>query len=222
MTYQPTDRRPIASRDLPIFQRLARQLATANVSANAISVSSLFFALFAGLAFVLAASADGFWQRAFWFGAALMIQGRLLANLLDGMVAIESGKASRLGELYNEIPDRLSDVVILVGAGYTFGGSPALGYLAAIAAVLTAYVRAFGASLGVKQLFIGPMSKSHRMFTLTLLALYLAFAPAAWRPMLAGGWGLPAFVLLLITVGSLLTVARRIGRIVSNLNEKAA
>ena len=38
---------------------------------------------------------------------------RLWLNMLDGMVALASGKASRTGEIVNELPDRISDVVIL-------------------------------------------------------------------------------------------------------------
>jgi phosphatidylglycerophosphate synthase len=49
--------------------------------------------------------------------AAAAIQLRLLCNLLDGMLAVEGGLKTPLGELYNEIPDRLADVAILAGAG---------------------------------------------------------------------------------------------------------
>ena len=56
---------------------------------------------------------------------------RGMGNLLDGMVAVESGKASPFGELFNEISDRVADIAILIGAGYTAGGNPVLGYLAA-------------------------------------------------------------------------------------------
>jgi len=40
-----------------------------------------------------------------------------LCNLLDGMVAIEHGKQSQLGVLYNELPDRVSDSVLFVALG---------------------------------------------------------------------------------------------------------
>ena len=32
------------------------------------------------------------------------VLGRLLCNLLDGMVAVEGGKRSKSGELYNDVP----------------------------------------------------------------------------------------------------------------------
>ena len=49
-----------------------------------------------------------------------------------------------------------------------------LGWCAAVLAVLTAYVRVLGGSLGVTQHFIGPMAKQHRMFTLTIATLLSA------------------------------------------------
>ena len=46
---------------------------------------------------------------------------RLLANLLDGMVAIGRGIASPVGELFNEVPDRVSDTAVLLGLGVAGG-----------------------------------------------------------------------------------------------------
>ena len=82
-------------------------------------------------------------QPAFaWLAAAVLVQLRLLANLLDGMVAIEAAQASRVGELFNEVPDRVSDAATLVGLGFAVGSVPLLGFLAAILAILVAYIRA--------------------------------------------------------------------------------
>src|SRR4029434_6543150 len=109
-------------------------------------------------------------------------QLRLLCNLLDGMLAVEEGLKSATGEIFNELPDRVADVVILVGAGYAVPGvpfMPALGWLAAVLALLTAYVRALAGSLGLTQHFVGPMAKQHRMFTLTVAALVAAIGSLA-------------------------------------------
>lgn len=54
----------------------------------------------------------------FWLIAALGAQLRLTANMLDGMVALASRRDSKVGELYNEIPDRVSDAAVSIGAGY--------------------------------------------------------------------------------------------------------
>src|SRR5690625_6282553 len=72
--------------------------------------------------------------------------------------------------MFNDIPDRLADPLILIGAGYaaaTVGLGPALGWLAALLAVLTAYIRVMGVSLGAPADFSGPMAKQHRMAVIT-------------------------------------------------------
>ena len=73
---------------------------------------------------------------------------RLWLNMLDGMVALASGKASATGEIANELPDRISDVLILVGAGHSGLCEPLGGYWAAIFALLVAYVGVLGQAVG--------------------------------------------------------------------------
>ncbi len=99
-------------------------------------------------------------------GCALAIQARLVCNLLDGMVAVEYGKKSPLGRIYNEFTDRIADSVLIVALGYSIG-FPSLGWFGALAAASTAYVRVFGGSLGLPQDFRGPMAKQHRMAAMT-------------------------------------------------------
>jgi phosphatidylglycerophosphate synthase len=218
--YSPRDRRPIAARRLRASQSAAHWLAGRGVTANAISLLGLCCGLLAGVAFSL----TGAWpaaSRLWWLAAAAFVQLRLVANMLDGMVAIESATASPVGELYNEVPDRISDCATLVGLGYAAGGQPELGYLAALAAVFTAYVRTAGRSAGAPQEFCGPMAKQQRMFLVTIVAVYLAVTPASWQPWLAApiAGGLPAIALALIFVGCALTSLRRLLRIAASLRQ---
>src|SRR5207247_1612290 len=126
--YTPTDRRPIGARRWGASRFVAGWLARRGVSPNAISVAGMVCALAAGGALVSTASAPA-WERAAWLSAGALIVLRLIANMLDGMVAVESGRASRLGELFNEVPDRVSDSAVLIGLGYAHGSEPVLGYL---------------------------------------------------------------------------------------------
>lgn len=98
---------------------------------------------------------------------AMCIQLRLLCNMLDGMVAIEVGKKSKVGVLYNEIPDRVADSLFIVALGYTIA-MLWLGWLGALLAAKTAYIRVLGGANGLAQNFAGPMNKLHRMFVMTL------------------------------------------------------
>jgi phosphatidylglycerophosphate synthase len=216
--YQPTERRPIAARRWPIWQQTAKWLARRGVSPNGISLAGMGCGIAAGVALAGTTYAAG-WEHFAWLAGAVLIQLRLLANLLDGMVAIESGRASPVGELYNEVPDRVSDTATLVGSGYAVGGDIVLGYLAACAALFAAYVRAMGKAAGAPQEYCGPMAKQQRMALLTLVALYCGLTPADWQPIWGDppGRGLAAAGLLVIALGSLLTAMRRLARIAANL-----
>ena len=213
-----TERRPLASRDIRIIQTAAAWLASHDVSANAISLASIGFAALASLCLVGTAWTDGLQARALFILAAGFVQLRLLANLLDGLVAVGSGKASPAGELYNEVPDRVADTMILIGAGFATGGAPVLGYAAALLAVFIAYMRALGSSLGARALFIGPMAKPQRMATITAACLYSACVPADWPGGVAGGMlGAMSIALALIVAGAALTAVRRLRRIAAQI-----
>ena len=121
-------------------------------------------------------------QAALFLIAIGGIQGRLLCNLLDGMVAIEGGRKTRAGDIFNDLPDRISDPLIIVPAGYAITSlpfGPDLGWLAAVVALLTAYVRVLGHSAGTPDFFVGPMAKQHRMAVLTV-ACALCIPAAFW------------------------------------------
>jgi phosphatidylglycerophosphate synthase len=171
------DRRPIRVRRWAMFHILSGGLARKGVSANAISVIGMLAACAAGT-MLAATSGTETADRWLFAGAAALIQFRLLCNLLDGMVAIECGKASPTGVVFNEVPDRVSDIAVLLGAGFATHSSPVLGAVAAMCAVLVTYVRVFGSSLGQPGDYRGPMAKQQRMFFLTLGCLAMALVPA--------------------------------------------
>jgi phosphatidylglycerophosphate synthase len=196
---------------------LAAALARRGVSPNAISVAGLVAGLLAGVALAATAFTDGWALRLCWIAGAAGVQLRLLANLLDGMVAVASNRTSKLGELFNEVPDRLSDAAVLVGLGYAAGGRPELGYVAAVGALLTAYVRALGKAAGAPNVFAGPMAKPHRMALVTVVALACAALPAGW----VTGYHVPAWALGVVAAGTVVTVARRLARIAAHLREPA-
>ncbi len=171
-------------------------LARSSVTPNQISSISIVFAALGAIALVDA-------RPLALVGAAIGVQLRLLCNLIDGMVAIEGGKQSATGALYNEFPDRIADSLLLVALGYACG-VPWLGWLAALMAALTAYVRATGGALGLAQDFRGPMAKPQRMAVLTVACLAGA-AEFEWN---GTRWALVAAAVL-IAAGSALTCVTR-------------
>lgn len=203
---EPLDaRRPLSSRNTAWARWLARRLANTAVTPNQISLASIGFAFIGGL---LLLRPD--WPAAMAF-AALCIQLRLLCNLIDGMVAVEGEKGTPEGALYNEIPDRIADSLFLVGAGYGVG-LPALGWLCALVAAITAYIRVLGGSLGLKQDFRGPQAKPQRMALLTAACVATACEDVYWNSQYA-----MVLALCLIAVGSVYTCMRRTRAIAAEL-----
>ena len=190
------DRRPLASRDTAWARRIAERLARSSVTPNQISTISIAFAALGAWALVDA-------RPLALVGAALCVQLRLLCNLIDGMVAIEGGKQSPVGALYNEFPDRIADSLFLVALGYACDVAW-LGWLAALLAALTAYVRATGGALGLAQDFRGPMAKPHRMAVLTA-ACVIGAAEMHWN----GTRYALLVAAIAIAAGSALTCATR-------------
>ena len=156
------ERRPLASRDTRWAAAAARRLARAGVRPNRISQVSILFAALAGAAFAATAITSGGISSALLIAGALFCQLRLLCNLLDGMVAIEGGLSEPDGPFWNEAPDRISDLLILVGAGVA-AGAVWLGFAAGALAIFTAYIRELARAEGMAADFSGPMAKPQRM-----------------------------------------------------------
>jgi phosphatidylglycerophosphate synthase len=202
------NRRPLKTRSSRWAQRVATYLASTAISANQISLLSVAFAVAGSSALLVA---RGPWPL---IVCAVCIQLRLACNLLDGMVALEGGKKSPLGALYNEIPDRVADSLFIVAAGYC-AHWPSLGWCGALFAALTAYIRVLGGSLGLAQDFRGPMAKPHRMAVLTVGCVLGAGESAQW----GSQYALLAAVLV-IDIGSLITCATRIRAMARELHIK--
>jgi phosphatidylglycerophosphate synthase len=216
-----TARRPLKTRQAGWAQALARALAARRISPNSISVASVFIS--AGAAGALYFSGQDQPHRIiFLLLAAAGIQLRLLCNLLDGMVAVEGGQKTKSGEVFNDVPDRIADPLLLVAAGYTIPGMPygqALGWSAALLAVFTAYVRTLGGAAGLPQSFIGPMAKQQRMAVLTVACLASIFETSLQLSFMRRGAVLWA-ALIVVNLGCLITICRRTIRIVRELEAR--
>jgi phosphatidylglycerophosphate synthase len=204
------DRRPLKSRSLGAVQSLAKALAERNIYPNTISLASMVFAA-VGFAALWGVARGWQFYHFFLILAVVCIQGRLLCNLVDGLVAVEWDMKQKGGDLFNELPDRVSDTLFLVGAGYV-AGNPELGWLCSALAIFTAYVRAFGSSLGQPQDFGGPCAKQQRMFLLTVgLILTMVF------PMAGLSMNILNTVLWVIAAGTAITAWLRIRRLYERL-----
>ena len=211
------NRRPIKTRNTGWARRAAEMLARAGVKPNWISACSVLAAAGAGGCLIAAGRVEALgWSAFCYVTSAVFIQLRLLCNLFDGMVAFEGGMQSASGEIFNDLPDRIADPIILVCAGYGLAGliphAVELGYVAGLVAVLVAYVRVLGVSAGTAQHFLGPMAKPHRMATMTVAALASVPELFYWPRGVV-----MAMALGLIVLGSVVTIIRRVVIIVREL-----
>lgn len=215
--YQPTSHRPIAQ----IFRRTgdgATNLCVRlGISPDAISYLSIVAAL---------AAAVCFWKsgRNTWLLiiAPLFCYLRLWFNMLDGMVAVAAGKTTAHGEIVNDLPDRISDVIIFVGVAHSDLVNSFIGYWTAILSLLTAYVGLFGQAVGGQREFGGIMSKPWRMVVLSLGA----WAMFVYRSCQAGSHDFGRLTILdwtclVIIAGCLQTIIIRLKRIVTALQNGA-
>jgi len=211
--YAPTSRRPIAG----IFRKTAmgavRFCVRRGIHPDAISYASIIAGAGAGACFV-------FSGRQAWLllvGPALMFV-RLYFNMLDGMVALESGQASKKGEIVNELPDRISDILIFAGVAHSGMANVAIGYLAALGALMTAYVGTLSQAVTGRRRFEGVMSKQWRMVTLSLGAVIMFAMIALRRPIHARGLSVLDWTNLIIIAGCVQTCYVRLKHTISDLN----
>lgn len=214
------ERRPIKARESGWARATALWLARRGVTPNMVSVASIACAIVAAAGFAGVRYCPSMIGQYASLGVIVLgVQARLICNLLDGMIAVEAGVGGgRLGEIYNDLPDRIADPIILLSAmlaaDVRYG--PALAVAATTGALLTAYVRVLGRSIGARAHFAGPMAKQHRMAVLTVACIGAAVAlPFGKSPIVF------SVALGVIAIGCLITVVRRLRLISSDLPEKA-
>jgi phosphatidylglycerophosphate synthase len=107
---------------------------------------------------------------------------RLVLNLLDGAVARRTSASHPRGELYNEVGDRIGDVLLL-GAPALLPGVEGRAVLAGVlVAVLASYVGITARAAGGRRLYHGILAKPGRMVLLAVAApLSLVVGTPAWN-----------------------------------------
>lgn len=152
-----------------------------------------------------------------------LLFARIVCNALDGLVAQRTGRARAFGEVLNEGVDRLSDVVLLLGLGFTPLASVPLAALTTVAVLVSSYAGILGKAVGVGREYGGILGKADRMFWMGLTAMITWYTgPVQVR--LAGVEFRSAFdVMLAIFLPlAVVTTAQRIQRIRARLHSAGA
>jgi phosphatidylglycerophosphate synthase len=214
--YEPSARRPIAGMFRSTAHKLVDVAVRAGMHPDLFSYASI---VSAGIAGVL------FWQstrhpKFLILGVAFALL-RLWLNMFDGMVAVASGKSSKRGEIVNDLPDRISDVLIFAGIAHSGWCHVLPAYWVAIMALLVAYVGLTGQAVGVQREFSGVMSKPWRIVLMSIAAVATSILVHLDRPYWFRGWLLLDWAHFAIIAGCVQTILVRLMRIVRALDSKS-
>jgi phosphatidylglycerophosphate synthase len=210
---QPAPRRPIAQMFRRTGYAATNLCVLLGIPPDAISYLSILAAVAAALCFWKSGR-----NMSLLIIAPLFCYLRLWFNMLDGMVAVAAGKASARGEIVNDLPDRISDVIIFASVAQSGLMNPAIGYWTAILSLFTAYVGLFGQAIGGRREFGGIMSKPWRMVVLSFGA-WAMFVCRSYQSGLHdfGRLTILDWTCLVIIAGSLQTIIVRLKRIMTTL-----
>jgi archaetidylinositol phosphate synthase len=118
------------------------------------------------------------WLYANWGGDRMsLVYGALtillsgLLDAIDGVLARDTGKASRLGGFLDSVADRYSDALVLMGV--TVGGlcSVPAGLLALTGSLMVSYTRSRAEAEGVQMAGVGFFERAERMIFLAACSL---------------------------------------------------
>jgi archaetidylinositol phosphate synthase len=141
------------------------------LSPDVFTYGALGLSILAGLAF-WGAGAN---RLALWIVPPCVLL-RLICNLMDGLIAREQGVADAMGEVKNELGDRLADTAIFLGlicGGYA---DPRLASFALALILIGSFLGILSKALGGSRLYIGLFGKGDRMISLALFTLYPALS----------------------------------------------
>lgn len=112
-------------------------------------------------------------NRGLFLAVPLCLFIRIACNALDGLVAERTKKARAFGEVLNEGADRVADVLILFGLGFTPWASLVWAGSATIAVLFSSYAGLLGKAVGVGRQYGGVLGKADRMLLLGVASLLL-------------------------------------------------
>lgn len=170
------------------LQPLVDRLAARQTTPNQVTVAALGISLLAALCIAGGGLRLG----------ALVLLLAAVGDLIDGMLARQTGQVTPFGAFFDSTLDRLGEGAVLAALAYQFAvtGRPvvvAVTLLALLGSLLVSYTRARAEALGV-ECKVGLMSRAERVVLLVAGLLI----------------GLPGLAVLLLAALSLYTVGERV------------
>jgi CDP-diacylglycerol--glycerol-3-phosphate 3-phosphatidyltransferase len=175
----------------PLVDVLARR----GVAPDAVTLAAIPLTLTGGICLLLSPQVPSL-----LLAIPVIVAGRLVLNLLDGALARSTGRIHPRGEFYNEVADRVGDVVLLVPVAFLPGADGRIVLLGVVGGLLASFVGVTVRAAGGERVYRGVLSKPGRMILLAVFAVAAVVAgPGAW------GWFGP-----ILLVGTSLTFVERL------------
>ena len=95
---------------------------------------------------------------------------RMTLNTMDGVIAIERGNLRLKGEIVNALPDRYSDIFILMGIGLSSLCAPWLGMAGMASMFLVSYTGMLSKAIAVNWQHHGPLGKVERLILIMIFS----------------------------------------------------
>jgi len=162
---------------------LVNRLATAGITANAITFAALILSVIYGLCLAI-------WPHSslLLFGLPVVLLVRMMLNAADGMLAREHDQKSRLGLVLNEAGDLISDAALYLPLAISFAAPPWMMVVIVVLGLIGEAVGLMGPALGGERRYDGPFGKADRALAFGALALMtgLGWATSTWVPIVLG------------------------------------
>lgn len=188
-----------------LTRRLALLLMGLGVPSEMIAIIGMILGILAGASFMATGESD--LPVLFWSIALTCCLLRIFCIRLDRMLLPLSSRQSLEEVFFNELPERVSDAVTLIGFGFAIDSDPWLGLAAALSAIFSAYIRsiAFSRTRDGRSASSGPMTRVHRLVLLSLTSLLMILGIPD-EPL---AMSVPQIALWAIVIGCAVTVCIR-------------
>lgn len=176
------------------------------INPNTLTCVSLVMGILGGVSWALTRRSPLFFLIG---GGLIAVSGT--ADSLDGIVARMHSRVTKTGDFLDHFTDRLVDVAVLSGLGFSRGAHETIGFVLIILALLSSYLGTqMEATLG-KRSYRG--TGKAELFVAVVVFSIPAYFLADWKLDLFGDrWVLADLFMIVLCAATLLSLLQRFGR----------
>ncbi|MBP7215978.1 MAG: CDP-alcohol phosphatidyltransferase family protein [Candidatus Omnitrophica bacterium] len=203
------------------FRRLLTPLAKAlrPVHPDIVSYAAVIVACATGFCFLYAKH-----NQWLLLVAIVLTFARMTLNTLDGIMAINRGSLRLEGEIVNALPDRYSDIFVMLGIAFSGYCNVYIGAIAAVSVLLVSYAGMLGKAIGLSWQHDGPLGKVERLMLIMVMCGLQFAVTRYWQgeiSLFSQQFSVITLVMLWFIISAQLTVFNRLQATLKEIKEKA-